>query len=244
MSSASLNVTRIVERQMRNWELSRHQGATECGQPTEIVQFYIAVSREVGSEGEEVADRLASCLDWPKYDREILKYMAEDEEVRRRLYESLDERQRNWLQQLIDMFEPMGIEASRMRDEYFHRMTQAVIAIAQHQHAIFVGRGVNFLLPPSRGLSVRIVAPLKYRTKRLMEAEGLSERDARRRLYEVEARRAEFLVTHFGQRPYDPRRYDMVLNAGTTSVADMTYLVREAAQRKAHCPLPCKASLV
>ncbi len=100
MSSANLNVTRVVERQMRNWELARqHGGQSQVGEAGLTIQFYIAISRELGSQGEQVADRLAECLNWAKYDREILTYMAENEEVRQRLYETLDERQRNWLQQ-------------------------------------------------------------------------------------------------------------------------------------------------
>lgn len=244
MSSTNLNMTRIVERQMRNWELARHQSATQPpAEATETIQFYIAISRELGSQGEQVADQLAQCLNWSKYDREILTYMSEQEEVRRRLYQALDERQRGWLQQLIDLFEPMGTDAMRTRDEYFRRMCQSVIAIAQHEHAVFVGRGANFILPPSRGLSVRIVAPLKRRIARVMETTGLSEREARRRIYELDAQRAEFLVMHFGPRPYDPRRYDLVLNGGAMSVLDMAYLVRLAAERKGGKSLPCEKPL-
>lgn len=242
---SSPNVTRMVERQMRNWELGRlHAAARPAPEATDTIQFYITISREVGSQGEQVAGQLARCLNWSKYDREILTYMSENEDVRRRLYESLDERQRGWLQQLIDPFEPMGIDATRMRDEYFGRMCQSIIAIAQHQHAVFVGRGASFILPPSRGLSARIVAPLEDRIANVMQTEGLSQREARRRIYEVDAQRSEFLVTHFGPRPYDPRRYDMVLNAGRASIDDMVYLIRQAAERKSKQPLPCKKSLV
>jgi hypothetical protein len=239
------NVTRMVERQMRNWELGRlHPATGPAPNVTDTIQFYITISREMGSQGEQVASQLARCLNWSKYDREILTYMSENEDVRRRLYESLDERQRGWLQQLVDLFEPMGIDATRMRDEYFGRMCQSIMAIAQHQHAVFVGRGASFILPPSRGLSVRIVAPLEYRIANVMQTEGLSQREARRRIYEIDARRTEFLLMHFGPRPYDPRRYDMVLNAGKIPIADIVYLIRQAAERKSKQPLPCKKPLV
>lgn len=241
MSATDRDIARFVERQMRNWELG-HQHAPSAG-PTEAtgaIHFYIALSRELGSPGEEVAECLSQCLGWPKYDREILEYMSEHEETRRRLYETLDERQRNWLQQLIDLLEPLGVDASRTRDEYFHRLGRAVIAIAQQQHAIFVGRGVNFILPRGKGLAVRIVAPLADRVGHLEQAEGLSQRAARRRIQEVEGQRADFLVKHFGSRPYDPRRYDLVLNAASLSVQDMCDLVRLAGERKSGRALPCQ----
>jgi cytidylate kinase len=244
MPHEDLRVARFVERQMRNWEIGRrHTAAKDAREPALAVQFYIAISRELGSQGEKVAEGMSQCLGWPKYDREILDYMAEKEEVRRRLYEMLDERQRTWLQQLLDHLEPLGTDASLAREEYFRRLTEAVIAIAQKQQAIFVGRGVNFILPRSRGLSVRIVAPFKDRLKRVMELEGLDERAARRRIEDVEFQRAEFLVRHFGHRPYDPRRYDMILNAASMTVADMCCLVRQAAERKLGKGLTCKKVL-
>jgi cytidylate kinase len=244
MSHGNLGVARFVERQMRNWEIAHNHGASrEPGQVSDAVHFYIAISRELGSQGEQVAECLSKCLGWPKYDREILDYMAENEAVRRRLYDSLDERERTWLQQLIDLLEPLGTDAAMTRDEYFGRLTRAVLAIAQKGSAIFVGRGGCFVLPRSRGLSVRIVAPLKYRIAQLRNLEGLDDRAARRRIEEVEFQRADFLVKHFGRRPYDPRRYDMILNAGSLSVADMCHLVCQAAERKMGAALPCQKVL-
>lgn len=244
MSSVSSNVAKVVERQMRNWDLAKHQQvASEPVAPAETFKFYIAISRELASQGEEVADVLAERLNWPKYDKEILTYMSEEEQVRRRLYETLDERQRNWLQQLIDLLEPMGIEATRERDAFFLRLCESVLTIAQHQHAIFVGRGANFILPAGNGLSVRIVAPLQQRIARLIETEGLSQREARRRIRNVEAQRAEYLINHFGPRPYDPRRYDMMLNAGSLSVTDMSCLIQRAVECKTGKSIPCEKAL-
>jgi hypothetical protein len=229
---------------MRNWELGRTRSASLPPEPSQAIQPYIAISRELGSQGEVVAACLAECLGWPKYDREILDYMAEDQEVRRRLYDQMDERERTWLQQMLDLLEPLGPEASLAREGYFGRLTRAVIAIARKERAIFVGRGANFILPRPRGLSVRIVAPPKDRVRHVMAEEGLDERAARRRMEEVERQRAEFLVQYFGRRPYDPRRYDLVLNAACLSIPDICYLVRSAAERKLGMSLKCVKPLV
>jgi len=239
MAGEALNIARFVERQMRNWELARQQTAAEAvPSTTEPVKFYIAISREVGSEGEKVAECLSRCLGWSKYDREILDYMAEREEIRRRLYELLDERQRNWLHQLLEPLEPLGGGAMTTRDAYFTRLTEAIVAIAQQEHAIFVGRGANFILPTDRGLAVRIVAPLRRRVQRTAETEGLDERAARERIEELESQRADFLAKHFGRWPYDPRRYDVVLNAASFSIEQMCEIVRIAARHKSGSDLP------
>jgi hypothetical protein len=239
-----MHVARFVERQMRNWELSRAHGAPLPAEPSQAIQPFIAISRELGSQGEEVAACLTECLGWPKYDREILDYMAEDQEVRRRLYDQMDERDRTWLQQMLDLLEPLGPEASLAREGYFGRLTRAILSLARKERAIFVGRGANFILPRPRGLSVRIVSPPKDRIRHVMAEEGVDERAARHRMEEVERQRAEFLVHHFGRRPYDPRRYDLVLNAGCLNIQDMCYLIRLAAERKLGMSLKCAKSLV
>lgn len=240
MPHENLGVARFVERQVRNWEIGRDHGAASVvAEPTQTIQFYIAISREFGSGGEKVAECLAECLGWPKYDREILDYMAENEEVRRRLYGMLDERERNWLQQLLDPLEPLGTDAAVTREEYFGRLTRGVVTVAQKQRSIFVGRGANFILPRARGLAVRIVAPRKDRLAWVMEQEGLDARAAQRRIDEVESQRVDFLMRHFGRRPYDPRRYDLVLNAASLHVQGMCSLIREAAGQKLGVPLKC-----
>lgn len=244
MSRADYGVSRFVERQMRNWELSRIHSAPIPTEPSQGIQPYIAISRELGSRGEEVGTCLSECLGWPKYDREILEYMSQDQEVRRRLYEQIDERERTWLQQILDLLEPLGPKASLAREEYFGRLTRAIIAIARKQRAIFVGRGAHFILPRSRGLSVRVVAPIEDRIRHVMAQEGLDERAARQRIAEIEGQRAEFLASHFGQRPYDPRRYDLVLNAGSLDIRDICELVRLAAERKLGMSLKCAGPLV
>ncbi len=245
MPHDDLHIARYVEQQMRNWEIGRaHEATQQPSQVIETIHPYVAISREFDPQADRLAEDLCQCLGWPKFDREILDYMAEKADVRHRLYELLDERERNWLQQLIDLLEPLGTDASLARGEYFGRLTRAIVAIAQQQSAIFVGRGANFILPRNRGLAVRIIAPLKDRVQRLRQQEGLDDRTARRRLRDIESRRADFLASHFGSHPYDPRKYDLILNAGTLGVPDMSCLVRLAAERKLNISLPCRRVLV
>ena len=54
--------------------------------------------------------------------------------------------------------------------------------IAAAEGGIIVGRGANFILPAERRLSVRVIAPLEMRARKVAEAFGLSIEDARRRV--------------------------------------------------------------
>ena len=86
----SPGIEKLLERQMRNWEMRRAQrlGTDEPRRPE--VEDFIAISREVGAGASEIARALASRLNWPWFDKEILQAMAGDDSIRHRIYQSLD----------------------------------------------------------------------------------------------------------------------------------------------------------
>ena len=107
-----------------------------------------------------------------------------------------------------------------------------VLAAAKRGKVVFVGRGVNFLLPPDQGLAVRIVAPEEYRIKQIMHREQLDAAKARRRISELERGRREFVHCFFGKDIADPTRYDMVLNIGRRLPETAAELIVDAHRRQ------------
>ena len=89
---ATSGVERIVERQMRNWELARGQRDTESGPLADGVFEFVAISRQSGSGGLTLARGVGEQTGWDVYDREILNYMAQDDAVQQKIYEMADER--------------------------------------------------------------------------------------------------------------------------------------------------------
>ncbi len=222
-------VSRIVERQMRNWELARQQSAAEHAEERPGVKFYITLSREMGCRGEAIAQCLSQRLGWKCFDREILDHMAGEVRTRRRLLAMLDEWQKGWMD---DVLQPLVPEGMVGRSDYFNALTRAVLTICHYEHAIIVGRGANFVLPPDQGLRVRLVAPLPYRIAAVARAEGLDEGEAKKRIDQIEGRRAKFVAAHYGRFPYDPRNYDVVLNTASFSDEQACELIVAAARSK------------
>jgi cytidylate kinase len=63
---------------------------------------------------------------------------------------------------------------------------------------------------------------------RLVEREGLTERDARRRIQVVESDRKAFLMKHFHVERDDPTLYDLVVNTALLGVERAAAAVRSA----------------
>ena len=204
---------KIVERQMRNWELARRRREASAQKQRREVEDFLCVSRMAGLEDSSVAGRLGERLDWPVFDREILDVMAGDDELRQRVYRFMDERDLGWWE---DALRPL-LEPEFARNDYFHQLCRTVLSLARQGHGIFVGRGADRILPQKEGFRVRLVAPRELRIERYAERHGVGRDGARRELQRREKERADFLRHHFGVDADDPTRSDLVVNIGRLS---------------------------
>ena len=66
-------IARLVERQMRNWEISRQQHLAEEPPQEDTVQDFICISRMVGISERGIAEALGERLEWPVFGKEILE---------------------------------------------------------------------------------------------------------------------------------------------------------------------------
>ena len=217
---------KLVEKQMRNWEITRQQRLDvekEVRHERQVADF-ITVSRAVGSTGTQVAQQLAERLGWPLFDKEILQHMAGDDHVRARLYEDMDERDTNWLESALRWL----LQGEFRTEDYFYRLSETVLALARQGPAIFLGRGVDFVLPPDRGLRVRFLAPETTRISEFARQNQCDERAAQARIEEIERERTEYVRRYFGKVKADPARFDLLINLGRVSQDEAVELVLTA----------------
>src|SRR6516164_7894312 len=60
----------------------------------------IAISRQAGASGGEVARAIGNRLGWPVYDQELVKRIAQEKGVKEQLLATLDERYVGWLEEV------------------------------------------------------------------------------------------------------------------------------------------------
>jgi len=221
-------VARAVEHQMRNWEFQKAQ--TAGGGPTfqESVCHFIAISRMPGAGGRVLADLLAERLGWPVFDKDILHLMAGDDRIRQKLYESMDEKDLGWLDQMLNLL----ISTEFRRNDYFRQLTRTVLAVTRQGRAIFLGRGAGLILPRDRGLSVRVVASMDGCVQRYAERTKLPPDQCRRDLVRLGEERERFIAQYFNRRSGDPLCYDLVLNFDYLSSTDGAEVVLAAMRSK------------
>lgn len=206
--SAAAGVAKLVERQMRNWELMHQPPPPPASTAPPPVQDFVAISRRVGSGGSEVAAILHEKLGWPIFDREILAAMSHDDDIRKRLYASMDERDLGWLEEAVRSV----VQGEFVKNDYFHRLTEAVLSLARKSRAIFLGRGADLMLPRDRGLRVRILASPQRCVENYAKRHHLSHDKSQSEVERIEKERRDFVRHHFHVDADAPARSDLVIN--------------------------------
>jgi cytidylate kinase len=231
--SGSSEIDKLIERQMRNWELSRAQ-RPEPEHPAHALQVedFVTISREVGAGGELLASGLGQRLGWPVFDKEILHAMAGDDRVRARLYELMDERDQGWIEETLRWL----IEDEFRRDDYFHRLGETVLALARHGRAVFLGRGADLMLPRERGLRVGLIAPTEDRARRYAERHQMALPAARAEAQRIQQERKDFLRRHFGRRASEPTRHDMVFNMARVTIPEVIDVICQVLRNRGVIP--------
>lgn len=206
--SSRLGISRLVERQMRNWELARAQRDREPALTRPAVADYLTVSRMAGMDLEPVVNLLGEHLKWPVFDREILNAMAGDDKLRRQIYDSLDQRDLAWWDEALRSF----VYGDFGRNDYFRRLCETLLSLARQGSCIFVGRGADLVLPPERGFRIRLTSARQNRVAQFAQRHNLDSKRAEAKLDELEARRANFFKRHFHVAEDEATRHDLVLN--------------------------------
>ena len=217
-------VARLVERQMRNWEISRQQHLAEEPPRAETVQDFICVSRMVGIAERKVAEVLGERLQWPVFGKEILEAMSGDDEIRRQIYASMDQRDLSWWEGVLRPF----VQEEFVRNDYFRRLCETMFSLACQGPAVFVGRGADLVLPRSGGFRVRLVAPREDRIAAWSGARKNDLETANNEIEQVEKMRQHFFLNHFRTEVEDPARHDVVVNVSSFSYSQVVDLILQA----------------
>jgi hypothetical protein len=168
-------------------------------------------------------------LGWLVFDNEIVYEIAKKSHIRRQLVESLDERDRATIQDIIgQLLNPQEIGTSG----YLVYLKQVVLTLGYQGDVVIVGHSARFILPGQFGLSVRMVAPIEVRIRRIAEKARLSLKAARVEVERIDRERERSVRRHFGHDVTDPLSHDLIINTGAMNVEAAAEVVITALQRK------------
>lgn len=178
-------------------------------------QTIISVSREFGSAGHVIAEKIAKDHGLNFYDRHILDEIANNTNMTVEDLEKYDEKPRNaFLSRRVSGFSNSPEEIlAEMQFEYIRKKAES------GQSFVIVGRCAETVLSGHPGLiSIFVVGDEQEKIKRIKEVYQLSESDAIAKIRRHDKKRKQYHNRHSSFRWGDSRYYDLCINSSKLGV--------------------------
>jgi len=169
--------------------------------------YFITLTRKMGTNGSEIARRVADQLQYTLYDTEAIENAAREMGFLKDVKE-VDEKVPSLFERLF----------SHRPEIHLDRLHSIIYELASRGNAVFLGRGSHILLRTFKcALHIRVTASLEKRIQNLAER-GFHREMAIKTIHKSDHERGAFIKFAFGQNWDDPELYDIVLNMDNLSV--------------------------
>lgn len=185
-------------------------------------KFVIAISREFGSGGRLVGEKLASRLGIEFYDRSIIQLAAEKSGLS---YKFIEQNEENITSSLL--FNISAATSFAQAATYFDTPVNDKTFIAQNDvirelaknNCVIVGRCADYILRDNPALvRVFITAKFEDRVRRAVEDYNLSSVAATEKIKKIDKSRANYYKYYTGQPWGNLHNYDLVINTSFTGI--------------------------
>lgn len=219
------SINAIVERQLVRWH-SERESVSNLYNKRHRPSPVITISRLIGSGASEIAKAVAAEMDCELLGIRIMDEVARQSNTSKALVDALDERVnsqfRDWLDKVVLSRETMDAATHRQL------LIKTINYFMEMGNVVLLGRGAGFLPRHRPRLDVRIVAPIKFRIRRMMKLQQCSEHEAVRMITESDSVRSDFVQQVFGVNWWDTRHYDLVINTESIQIEGAVGVIKRA----------------
>lgn len=201
----------------------------------------ITVSRQLGSGGSFLGQKLAARLGLTFVDRQIIIEAARKLKLLEKEVESRGEKISTFFETLLASlinyptamyYAPPEMHLPSDKD-IFKAQCEIIEEIVRKQPSVIIGRGSSHILKDHpRHLSVFVHAGKAFRIKRVSNIYGMSGEEAKKTVRECDRNRAEYNKTLSGQEWLDVRRYHMGIDTGVLGFEQAEELIVSCAENK------------
>ncbi|HOT90834.1 MAG TPA: cytidylate kinase-like family protein [Anaerolineae bacterium] len=200
----------------------------------------ITISRELGSNGDLIADRLCEQLGYRRVDKAIVMQIAQEAgvDVETILQKEQDVTQRARLVsgEMTSLYrkQASAFEKKAALDDqtYAQVVRETLERFAREDNVIIMGRGGQMVLSAwPKALHVRLYAPLEVRVQRLMEREQLTQAEAERRVEQSDEQKRQYIrYWHNNADWRNPKYYHLSIDTARFSPETIVQMIILAAR--------------
>jgi len=186
-------------------------------------KFVIAINREFGSGGREIAYKLGELLGVNVYGKDILDALTSKFNLNVEEMQRIKATKPNWWKDFCRFFQQFGAagqggytppeDREVTSQQIYLAEAQILRDLASQESCIIIGRsGFHVFKDYPYAMRIFFIADRKARVKRIMEKYALDEDAASMRIDKIDEARDTYTQTVAGVSRYDARNYDFVFN--------------------------------
>lgn len=204
----------------------------------EPLHTIITISRQIGSGGAYIGQKLAKKLDIGYVDREIIAQAAKAFSIQEDDLESIDEKTPSFWQSFFqsticspDVYLPPQLFVPT-EEAIFKVESEIIQSIAKNRSAVIIGRcGSHILRDNPNHLSVFLYADTKFRKKRIEELYKVSGKEAEKMIEQSDGERARYHQLLVEKTWSDATQYDLCINTSKIGIDNTIELISETMKR-------------
>ena len=189
----------------------------------------ITISRQYGSGGREIGEKLAKKLDIPFYDNALIEKAAKESGLIEAFFEDTERHAGNSL--LYALYR--GVQADRigtsvlsMEDNIYLAQANVIRKVAQEGPCVIIGRCSDYILEDMKNVvNIFIHADLEFRKERAINIDGVDPKKAESVIATKDKRRVNYYNFHASKKWGIANNYDLCINSSSCGIDNAVELI-------------------
>lgn len=196
-----------------------------------MTNMVVTISREYGSGGREIGEKLAQVLGFSFYDKDLLKLIAEKSGIKEEILKKADEEAAN---PLFAPYYPPHIDPGSLNDRVFKMQAELIKEKAATENCIIVGRCGNYILDDmENAVHVFIYADQEERIDRIMARHNLEDREMAEKLVKkTDKHRRGYYQFYTELRWGRAEGYDIMIDSGLLGIDGTVAVLKTIVEEK------------
>jgi len=185
--------------------------------------FVVTLGREFGSGGKYIGEELSKRFQIPCYDKELLSKVSETYSINEELLQSVDEKQKSsfWYSFATNYVFGKNTNPISAEDNLFLKQAKVIEDLAQKEDCIIIGRCADYILKGENVLRIFVSASSeKFKVERKVKFENLTEKEALKKIEEVDKERMEYYKHYTGRDWGNKNNYELCIDTSVVGVEE------------------------
>ncbi len=190
----------------------------------------ITISRQFGSGGKNVGEKLSKTLNIPFYDKEIITKSSEDSGISESFFENAEN---TGISSLLYGLSTTGTYFDLPIDvKVYLAQSKTIKDIASKGSCIFVGRCANYVLKSKFDLlNVFVYASLEDRIKRISKLYSLSGREAKDLINKTDKKKENYYQHFTGNKFGNFENFNLCLDSGFFGIDETVKIIKDTYEK-------------